>query len=87
VRDDLLARHDQLQTEHESLYLTMFEEIGKDTLDQKRLNSEIEKKIIKMQAAVPQVVSRLAELHATLTTEQKKMLVQMIRKNHKTSQR
>lgn len=82
IRNSVMSKHDSLCPEHGKMFESVLSEIEKETLDREKLNNMFQEKIEKVKQMHPVVLCELAELHAMLSPEQKRKLVELMRKHH-----
>ena len=74
-KDDMLKRREEARQCRQKNKGIIMEELKKDTIDQERVMSLYLEHKPKMDELAAYVVTRLAEFHATLTPEQKSILI------------
>ena len=76
IQNELVKKHQSLHPEQCTMLNSFLSEIEKETMDQDKLNRLFQQKMKKVEEMHPFAVNKLAELHATLTTEQKQKLTE-----------
>jgi Spy/CpxP family protein refolding chaperone len=82
VKDRLAARFEHLHGEHAAVHAAFLREWGKDTMDIAQLHGLVDAKIEELRGSMHQVVDGVAEIHDTLTPEQRRKLTARVQEMH-----
>jgi hypothetical protein len=83
IGKDLIDEHKQMHGEREAHKKELIDMVKADQLDQEKIVQKINEKLDRIKQRAPVYVARVAELHKTLSQEQKDKLVKLIEKKHK----
>lgn len=79
VKQEMLAARTRLSKDHQALFDEAVAQIQADRLDQGKVLQLLERRQEFQRQVAPQVVAKIAELHASLTPEQKVKAVERLR--------
>ncbi|HEX5042988.1 MAG TPA: Spy/CpxP family protein refolding chaperone [Candidatus Polarisedimenticolaceae bacterium] len=82
VKDRLAAGFAHLHGEHAAVHAAFLREWGKDTMDTAQLHGLVDAKIEELRGSMHQVVDGVAEIHDTLTPEQRRKLTARVQEMH-----
>src|SRR5262245_22682741 len=82
VTDRLAAGFHQLHGEHAAVHAAFLREWGKDAMDTAQLHGLVDAKIEELRGSLHQVVDGVAEIHDTLTPEQRRKLTARVEEMH-----
>jgi Spy/CpxP family protein refolding chaperone len=82
VKDRLTAGFEKLHGEHAAVHAAFLQEWGKDKMDTTQLNQLVDAKVEELRGTLHQVVDGVAEIHDTLTPEQRNRLTAKVQEMH-----
>ena len=82
VKDRLAVGFEKLHGEHAAVHAAFLKEWGKDTMDTRSLHGLVDAKVEELRAGMHQVVDGVAEIHDTLTPEQRRRLTEHVQEMH-----
>jgi len=82
VKERLSAGFEKLHGEHAAVHAAFLQEWGKDTMDTAQLHRLADAKIEELRGSIHQVVDGVAEIHDTLTPEQRRRLTERVQEMH-----
>jgi Spy/CpxP family protein refolding chaperone len=82
VKDRLAAGFEKLHGQHAAVHAAFLREWGKDTMDAAQLHGLVDAKIEELRIGLHQVVDGVAEIHDTLTPEQRRKLTARVQEMH-----
>jgi hypothetical protein len=83
IKGDLLAKFAEMKKDRGSHHEEIFAELEKDVLDQGHLKSMVTARMARMDDVANLMIGELAKFHSTLSPEQKKKLVEYLKKKEK----
>ena len=78
IKDEIMAKAQQMHADKESMHEELIVQLRSEEIDQVRVKVLVAEHRAKMDEVVDLIVVRLAELHKTLTPEQKEKLISKI---------
>ena len=82
VKDRLSAGFKSLHGEHAAVHAAFLREWQKDAMDTAQLHGLVDAKVEELRGSLHQVVDGVAEIHDTLTPEQRKKLTARVQEMH-----
>jgi periplasmic protein CpxP/Spy len=82
VKDRLLAQAEKLREGHEAAHAELSTQWSSDKVDTAMLHALVDARVDELRGVLHQAVDGLAEVHDTLTPEQRRQLVSMIEELH-----
>ena len=87
IKGELLAKVAEMKKNREGMRNTLATELQKDVLDRNALKGMVDTRKAQIEAISDLMIERLAQFHSTLSSEQKKKLVQYLQKKEKRHKR
>ena len=76
IHEAMRQAREEFRDERASLFDELEAQIKSDQLDQAKVLQLFEQRLNRMNQAAPQIIAKVAELHATLTPEQKAKIIE-----------